>query len=319
MVAAVPTDMARQLRIQFPGAMYHAMARGNARQIIFIDDDDRRLFLEELWKVCEHHHWLVWAYCLMPNHYHLLLETLTPTLSVGMRDLNGTYGQELNRRHARVGHVFQGRFVARLVDARAYLTEVSRYIVLNPVRAGLCRSPNEWRWSSYADVVGIRSGASSRLAVNATLALFGEDRAAARASYEQFVVAGIGARLPAPHPDNPLVIGDDAFLERVMTYGSDPSSEVPRPERVARPLAQVAADLSSRNEAIRDAFATGTYSQANLARHFGLHYSTVSRILQRGPRGRGRRRTSIQDVTPRAETPNVQLEFPDAAIQDVTP
>ena len=278
--------MARQLRIEFPGALYHVMARGNERRIIFVDDDDRRLFLEELWKVCQHRNWLVWAYCLMSNHYHLLIQTLAATLSVGMRDLNGTHAQEFNRRHDRVGHLFQGRYVAKLVDDSAYLLEVWRYIVLNPVCAGLCKSPSEWRWSSYPDFEGLRSGASDRLAVQATLDLFGRDRGRA----EQFVAAGLDAPPPAGHRDNPLVIGDDAFLQRVMALGpAEKSTEVPEPERVPEALPQIPEGRAARNEAIRLAFATGAFSQISLARHFAVHYSTVSRVLRRGPRGRGRR------------------------------
>jgi REP element-mobilizing transposase RayT len=299
--------MARQLRIEFPGALYHVMARGNERRIIFVDDDDRRLFLEELWKVCQHRNWLVWAYCLLANHYHLLIETLTPTLSVGMRDLNGTHAQEFNRRHDRVGHLFQGRYVAKLVDARTYLLEVWRYVVLNPVRAELCSSPSEWRWSSYPDFAGLRSGASDRLIVDAVLDLFGGDRVRA----ERFVEAGLKAPPPAGHRDNPLIIGDDAFLQRVMAHSpAEKSPEVPEPERVPEALPDVPAERPARNEAIRRAFATGAFSQAAVARHFGVHYSTVSRVLARGPRGRGRRGTAIQDVTPAPASRNGYLQVP---------
>jgi putative transposase len=312
--------MARQLRIQFPGALYHAYARGNARQPIFFDDHDRRLFLEELWRVCEHYDWVIWAYCLMRNHYHLLLETLKPTLSAGMRDLNGNVAQTVNRRHDRVGHLYQGRFKAKLVDDQAYLTRVSRYVVNNPVKDGLCASAADWRWSSYNDIAGRRRGAHPRLMVKATLARFNADPEIARSAYERFIAAATDD-YPAPNPDNPLIIGDDEFVQRVTAGRPQPSPEVPRPETVTTPL-RVFRSRAQKQAAIRDAFATRTYSQAEIARHFGVHYSTVSRILARGPLGRARAArvgTAIQDVTPDDPAAEGKLEFPHAAIQDVTP
>jgi REP element-mobilizing transposase RayT len=128
--------MARPLRIEFAGALYHITARGNARQDIYLTDDDRELFLEMLQRVNDRHQWQCHAYCLMSNHYHLLIETQTPSLSKGMKMLNGTYTQSFNRTHNRVGHVFQGRFKGILVEKDSYLLELARYIVLNPVLYG---------------------------------------------------------------------------------------------------------------------------------------------------------------------------------------
>ncbi|WP_317930582.1 transposase [Halioxenophilus sp. WMMB6] len=108
--------MAKPLRIEFAGALYHVTARGNARQDIFLDDEDRQYFLELLHRACERNFWLCHAYCLMSNHYHLLIETEAPTLSKGMKHINGGYTQAFNRRYGRVGHVFQGRFKAILVE-----------------------------------------------------------------------------------------------------------------------------------------------------------------------------------------------------------
>ena len=146
--------MSRPLRIEFPGAFYHVTSRGNARQKIHSDDRDRAQFLVTLAGGVDRYAWRCHAYCLMPNHYHLLIETPKPTLSLGMRQLNGLYTQVYNRRHGRVGHLFQGRFKAILVEKEAYLLELLRYVVLNPVRAGLVRRPGAWRWSSYDAFVG---------------------------------------------------------------------------------------------------------------------------------------------------------------------
>lgn len=146
--------MARPLRIEFPGAFHHVMARGNARQAIFRTTQDREEFLDVLKRVCARFDWRVWAYCLMDNHYHLLVETVEPTLSRGMREINGIYTQIFNRRHSRTGHVFQGRYKSLLIDEDAYLLEVSRYIVLNPVKAKICRGAADYRWSSYRQAIG---------------------------------------------------------------------------------------------------------------------------------------------------------------------
>src|SRR3990172_3746573 len=147
--------MARPLRIVFPGAIYHVTSRGNARAAIFKEDADRELFLEVLQQVVERFNWLCHAYCLMDNHYHLMIETPDGNLTGGMRQLNGVYTQRFNRRHRRVGHVFQGRFRAILVDRDSYLLELCRYVVLNPVRARMVKRVRDYRWSSYRACAGI--------------------------------------------------------------------------------------------------------------------------------------------------------------------
>jgi putative transposase len=129
--------MARPLRIEFPGALYHVTARGNARQDIFLDDEDRQRFLGVLARGVSRFHLLLHAYCLMENHFHLVVETPEANLSKAMRQLNGVYTQAFNRRHKRVGHVLQGRFKAIVVDRDSYLLELCRYVVLNPVSMAL--------------------------------------------------------------------------------------------------------------------------------------------------------------------------------------
>jgi putative transposase len=141
--------MARPIRIEYPGAVYHVTARGNARMDIFVEDAARMGFLEILEDVIKRFNWLYHSYCLMGNHYHLLLETIDGNLSAGMRYINGVYTQYFNHRHDRVGHVFQGRFKAILVEKERYLLELCRYVVLNPVRAGMVKLPEEYGWSSY--------------------------------------------------------------------------------------------------------------------------------------------------------------------------
>lgn len=187
--------MSRPVRIAFPDALYHVTARGDRREDIVEDDEDRWVFLQTLEKVISQFNWLCYAWCLMDNHYHLLIQTPDGNLSKGMRQLNGVYTQASNRRHRRVGHLFQGRFKAILVDSDVYLLELSRYVVLNPVRAGIVETPAEWIWSSYRETVGLVPPATW-LAVDGLLAAFAEQRSLAQSRYAQFVKEGMQADTP---------------------------------------------------------------------------------------------------------------------------
>lgn len=147
--------MARALRIEFPGAVYHVTARGDRRKAIFVDDADRQRFLELLAQATDRFEATVMAYCLMGNHYHLVVHTHQANLSRLMRHVNAVYSQAFNRRHGVVGHLFQGRFKAIIVDRDAYLLELCRYVELNPVRAAMVETAANWKWSSYRAHVGI--------------------------------------------------------------------------------------------------------------------------------------------------------------------
>ncbi|MGH8398256.1 MAG: transposase, partial [Gammaproteobacteria bacterium] len=205
--------MARPLRIELAGAFHHVMARGNARQSIFRGASDREEFLGILKRVCGRFDWRVWAYCLMDNHYHLLVETREPTLSRGMREINGIYTQRFNRRHARTGHVFQGRYKSLLIDKDAYLLEVSRYIVLNPVKAKLCRGAADYRWSNYRQTIG-RATAPDWLVVNEVLKLFSSSRVRARQAYRKFVMEGTGTVDPFAKAGGGI-LGAEVFVAKV--------------------------------------------------------------------------------------------------------
>lgn len=141
--------MARPLRIEFEGALYHVISRGDRQEAIYEDDEDRERFLGVLAEAVARFNWRCHTSCLMTNHYHLLIETPEGNLSKGMRQLNGVYTQASNRRDGRTGHPFQGRFKGILVDKDSYLLELRRYVVLNPARAGMVRRAQSWRWSSY--------------------------------------------------------------------------------------------------------------------------------------------------------------------------
>jgi REP element-mobilizing transposase RayT len=230
--------MARPLRLEYPGAVYHVTARGHERSSIFRNDADRKKFLELLGSIVRDEKWLLHAYCLMSNHYHLLVETPFGSLSRGMRSLNGRYSQWFNWRHRRSGHLFEGRFRSVLVQKETHLLELCRYVVLNPVRAGFVRQPGDWRWSNYqATAAGKRT---DWLEVDWTLAQFESDRGLARQEYRRFVAMGKGkeeakALLRGPY------LGDREFRRRLqkMIEGKPPADQVPtRFRRAAEPSLQ---------------------------------------------------------------------------------
>jgi putative transposase len=218
--------------LEFPGALYHLTARGNARAAIFADDEDRGLFLELLAREISQQRWRCYAYCLMRNHYHLLIETSEPNLVAGMRRLNGTYTQAFNRRHRRVGHVLQGRYKSILVDKESYGLELSRYIVLNPVRARMVKRPEQWAWSSYRATAG-QGAAPAWLDADWVLGRFG-GRASA---YERFVREGVNRGSPWGKLTGQIWLGDAAFLKRMERLaGGKSMANVPRAQqRPTRP------------------------------------------------------------------------------------
>jgi REP element-mobilizing transposase RayT len=275
--------MARPLRIEFPGALYHITSRGDRREAIYEDDDDREAFLGVLAEVVDRYHWICHAFCLMTNHYHLVIETVEGNLSRGMRQLNGVYTQASNRRHHRVGHLFQGRFKGILVDKDAYLLELSRYVVLNPVRAGVVDTPAQWRWSSYRAMTG-KAPVPKWLTVDALLCQFASVREEAHQSYRHFVSEGIGQGIWEGLQQQ-IYLGGEAFVERMQAKAkiAGDALSVPQVQRrlPAPPLADIAARHGERNAAIVAAYATGAYSYREIAEHFSLHLATVGRIVRR--------------------------------------
>ena len=219
--------MARPLRLEFPGALYHLTARGNAQQPIYLDDADRQRFLRLVAQEIHQQHWRCYAYCLMDNHYHLVVETPEPTLSRGLRRLHGTYTQYFNRRHRRVGHLLQGRFKSLLVEKENYLQELCRYVVLNPVRARLVKTAQDWPWSSYGRTVGLQP-APAWLDVPAVLQLFDVEGERARLSYQRFVEEGVGLASPWTDITGQIFLGSPAFRERMEELlSAKPLANVP--------------------------------------------------------------------------------------------
>jgi putative transposase len=276
--------MSRPVRIEFPDALYHVTARGDRCEAIFEDDQDRRVFLQILERVVTRFNWLCYAWCLMDNHYHLVIQTPDGNLSKGMRQLNGVYTQAGNRRHRRAGHLFQGRFKAILVDRDAYLLELSRYVVLNPVRVGMVASPADWPWSSYRASLGLEAPASW-LAVDGLLAQFAGQRQLAQTRYAKFVAEGVNADSPWEHLKGQVFLGDDRFVQRMQVcLAAEHRDDVQIPLTQRRPppppLHQIESDAPDRNEAIVTAYATGAYSYQELADYFGIHFTTVGRVVR---------------------------------------
>lgn len=273
--------MSRPLRIQYEGAIYHVIARGNRRQTIFLDDADRMRWLGILADTCERFGFIVHAYCLMSNHFHLLLETPCGRLSAGMRLLNGVYSQAFNRKHELVGHLFQGRFGAFLCQRDAYFLELSRYIVLNPVRARLVSTPEQWHWSSYRLIMSNEVLPHWFLADD-ILAFFGPDRLKARLAYSEFVTA-LDAPASAPIARHGgLVLGDmrPRLREEFVQHHLE-SKEVVRCQKQALvpPLAQIFAEAANKNAAICAAFRTRVYSMTDIARFCQVSRRTIARVI----------------------------------------
>ncbi len=232
------------------------------------------------------HNWLCHAYCLMSNHYHLLIETSDGNLSAGMKLLNSAYAQYFNHSHDRTGHLFQGRFKAIVVEKENYLLELCRYIVLNPVRSGIVGSPDDYTWSSYRQTAGLCQREESPLSTEWILSQFGFDKYTAEREYVLFVNMVDDDVSPFGKTRGQLILGGEHFVESLI--GSDQYRdlpEVPRRQRfLSRPslkdIFASASDKVGRNKAIYIAHIKHGYSQQEIAKHSGMHYSTISKIIK---------------------------------------
>jgi putative transposase len=280
--------MSRPLRIEYAEAVYHVTSRGNARRSIFRDDKDRGMLLNILREVNDRYHWVCHAYCLMNNHYHLVIETPDGNLSKGMRHLNGVYTMRFNRRHGSVGHVFQGRYKAIVVQKESHLLEVCRYVVLNPVRAKVVEVPERWRWSSYRATAGI-GRTHPCLTVDWVLGQFGPRKRAAEKRYRAFVMDGIGGRRIWDDVKGQSILGDGDFVNRLVDYarGYEEVKEIPKVQRyLNRPsLTEIfkipSGEKRRRDRGITEAVKRWGYSEREVADYLRLHYSTVSRLIGR--------------------------------------
>jgi len=252
--------MARPLRLEYPGAVWHVTSRGNNREDIYRDDEDRLMFLSIFAEAVRRYRWIVHAYTLMTNHYHLIIETPEVTLSRGMKWMNGKYAQWFNRRHGRSGHLFQGRFKGFLVEKERYLMALIRYVALNPVRAQMVDRPEQYRWSSYRATAGLEEP-PPWLTTDWALTLFGADLIAQQQGYREYVDEGAGIeRSPLDDAIGQLFLGTEGWLEemRVLVESKARSREHPAEQRyvglptVERIIEVVAEVFKDNADAIRN-------------------------------------------------------------------
>ncbi|RJP32444.1 MAG: transposase [Actinobacteria bacterium] len=274
--------MARPLRIQYEDALYHVTARGNEKRDIFKDDRDRNVFLNILSTVVERFKWIPYSFCLMSNHYHLLVRTPKANLSQGMHYQNAVYSQYFNRTHERVGHLFQGRFKAFLIHDEERLLVAARYVVLNPVRAGIVTLPREWKWSSYQDTVGLRR---PRISLNPDqlLCFFTSRKDSARKQYITFIEEGIGEESPFLDARGGIIVGENESIEEILSrLAYEIASEVPfRRELLNRPGLEEIFNRHERDEAVYRSFHCYGYTLKEIGGFLDIHYSVVSRIAKR--------------------------------------
>lgn len=280
--------MARPLRIEYPGAVYHVTTRGNEKKPIYKDDQDRENFLFILDKVNKRYNWLCHAFCLMDNHFHLLIETPDANLCIGMRQLNGVYTQAFNKRHRRAGHLYQGRYRAILIQKDSHLLEVCRYVVLNPVRAGLVENPGQWRWSSYGATAG-RERPPACLTTGWVLGQFSSKRPKAERDYREYVRRGTGKVSIWAGVRGQAILGEDDFMDGLTDYlgRNKDVLEIPKSQRYAsRPSLEklfkesILSDRAKRDWMIREAVEKFGYTQRAVADYLGFHFTYVSRILK---------------------------------------
>lgn len=280
--------MARPLRLEFAGAIYHITARGNGKAAIFLNDHDRERFLTLLARVVRRYEWICHAYCLMGNHHHLLIETPRPSLAAGMRQLNGVYAQGFNQRYGRPGHVFGERFKSVLVEKDEHLVAAAAYIVNNPVRAGLCEAAAGWAYSSYRATAGLVP-VPEFLTVDWLLSQFGSDLRRAQTGYCSYVAEA--ALRDLVEIRGQIYLGADDFIDGLAP--NRPLREIPRPQwqPLPPPLSRLFDEFG--DVAVEVAHRRFGYPLRVIADHLGVHYSTIGRRLLRAESD-----VATQDLTP---------------------
>jgi REP element-mobilizing transposase RayT len=275
--------MARPLRLELAGGLYHVTSRGDRQEDIYTDDADREKWLGILGNVCSRFNWRCHAYCQMDNHYHIVIETAEANLSKGMRQLNGVYTQYYNHQHKRVGHVYQGRYKGILVERDTYLLELSRYVVLNPVRAHMIKNIDEWKWSSYPAMIG-KVAARPWLETDWILENFAKRRKIAITKYIDFVREGVGLPSLWGNLKNQIFLGTENFVNKKQKLINKKESltEVPRLQKRKIPKSLEYYERKYRNQekAICNAYLSGGYTLKEIGGHFQKHYSTISRIVK---------------------------------------
>lgn len=278
------------MRIEYPGAAYHIYARGNRRRDIFLDREDRVRFVRYLEECCQRQELLLHAYCLMTNHYHLLLETVRPNLARSMHLLNGRYARCFNHRHELTGHVFQGRYGAILVQKQGYLLDLARYIALNPVRAGVVDRPEDYDWSSFRTEIGLPRRQPTAGVSGFLLEQFADAGENPENRYLEYVMDGVSSPSPLRAVAGGIALGSRAFVdsivERISSRPIAPGISADQTRICRRPLDDVfSGDARTlrpkRDAAILEAVRECGYRQKEVAAYLGLHPVTVCRIVGR--------------------------------------
>lgn len=297
--------MGRPLRIEYPGALYHITSRGNEKRDIFLDNNDRIKFLDILEDYHERHGILIHSYVLMDNHYHLILETPKGNLLKVMHGINGGYTGYFNRRHGRVGHLFQGRYKGIIVDKDTYLIELSRYVHLNPMRAKMVERPELYEWSSYPTYIG-KQKEKGWMEYSWVLSKFGRDKNTGRRNYREYVEEGIEGKIETPLKNlyAQAILGGEEFRKNIrkMLRGQKISDEIVEkkrflekrtPEEIIKEVAK-AFCINGRETLIKGKNKEGRKVAIYLIQRYsglsnreignifgGIHYSSVSKISER--------------------------------------
>jgi putative transposase len=277
--------MSRPVRIEFPGAVYHVTSKGRDGQVVFSDQDDRGVFLNVIDNVVERFGWLLHSYALMDDHYQLVVEVPGANLSKGMRQLNGVYTQHVNRRHGQEGPIFQGRFKSVLIEKKNYLLSVCRYVVTNPARQPDPENYASYRWSSYRALSGQVKG-PSYLHKADVLGHFGKREKDSQRKYREYIKQGVDLESPLEQRTNQVLLGSPRFLNEMqpILQGERLSKRGPKAAKRRRSLNAIFKKVDNktrmeRNDLIRRAHLGFGYTLMEIGEHLGLHYTTVSKVI----------------------------------------
>lgn len=277
--------MSRPIRIEFPGALYHVSNHGSLQRSIVLLEADRKAFLETLGLVVKRFSWLLHSYVLLGDHYHLIVETPKPNLSKGMRQLNGVYTQYFNRTHQQEGTLFQGRFKGVLFEKDGYLLDLCRHVVLNPVRVGRSSSADKYRWSSHRAMAGLVKPPDF-LHTDSVLAHFGKQGRETQRKYRQYVKDGVRQPSPLKQRSDQILLGGRDFRNEMKALLNGEKLVRRGPKRVTRrrSLNVIFKDVSTkprilRNQLIKKAHIDHTYTLMEIGNHLGLHYTTISKVV----------------------------------------
>ena len=277
--------MSRPPRIEFPGAVYHLTSQGRDGQIIFRDEEDKGVFLNITGNVADRFGWLVHSYVLLDTHYHLVVEVTEANLSKGMRQLNGVYTQHVNRRHNLSGSVFQGRFKGVLLEKKHYLLPVCRDVVISPQRGANARNYADYEWSSYLALAG-KASPLDLLHCDDVLAHFGKRETTVRRKYQDYIRQGLNEVSPLDQRQSQVLLGSPRFLGEMqpILQGETLKKRGPKRARRRRNLNSIFRNVESkprqkRNALIKKAHLDHDYTLMEIGDHLGLHYTTVSKVV----------------------------------------